>query len=105
MTDVKELKARIDITELLLELGARVEFPDSWDDEIRVYCPFCSDRDSNKPAGRASQLKQVYHCFACGIGGDIISLAGQHLGDGADITFKQILEWLDGTFPAEQAYV
>jgi hypothetical protein len=41
----------------------------SWSDEIFVYCPFCGDRDSKKPAGRASMAKNVYYCFSCGAGG------------------------------------
>lgn len=102
MTSARDLKKRIDIIEVLSELGAKFEWPAGWDEEVKVFCPFCEDRDSNRPAGSAHPIKQVYHCFSCGVGGDIVSLAAYHLGE--DVTFKQVLDWLDGTFPSEAAY-
>ena len=61
------------ITEVLDLFGARWgsndQFGYSWGDEIEVFCPFCEDRESRKPAGRVNVLKNVYFCFSCGAGG------------------------------------
>lgn len=61
-----------DILKVLDFFGARYSEWGSWisyNDEIEVYCPFCEDKDSRKPAGRVNVLKNVYFCFACGAGG------------------------------------
>ena len=106
---VQELKKRIDILDVLEESGARFEMwqvygkNPGWDDEVCVFCPFCEDRDSRKPAGRANILKQLYFCFNCGAGGDVISVAQRHLTseEGLAPPFSTVVSWLQETFGVE----
>ncbi len=98
MADIKELKRKADILSVLERVGARTGYPgQAWVEEIYVYCPFCEDRDSSKPAGRANIVKQLYHCFNCGFGGDSITLAKQYTGG----DFRQAVAWLEDEFGVE----
>lgn len=101
-TDVRlnaaEVKKAVDILDVLDWFGARFDVKDVLQngfEEIPVFCPFCEDRDSRKPAGSVNMLKQVYHCWVCGAGGDVISLAEKHIGFS---TFQKKLEWLMESF-------
>lgn len=88
-------KARVDILEVLVKVGARVHSSRKhgwWDDEVAVFCPFCEDASSRKPAGRANTTKQVYHCWACGFGGDAVSIARKYLDD---CDFATAVKWLE----------
>jgi DNA primase len=108
-----ELKARIDIIEVLLKAGARVPSTDDWGDmEVKVFCPFCEDLNSHKPAGRANPVKGLYHCFNCHFGGDIIDIAKRVIDedDGGEYdevfgtysaTYDQAVDWLVENFPDE----
>jgi DNA primase len=106
MTDTKALKARVSILDVLLQVGGRIQTKAfNFDDEVPVWCPFCSDHDSRKPAGRANDVKGVYHCFACGFGGDVIDIARRYLGEDDEAwgaypaSFETAIEWLEKTFP------
>lgn len=60
----------VDILEVLDFFGVRyVKWGWTYSDEIEVFCPFCEDKDSRRPAGRVNVLKNVYFCFNCGAGG------------------------------------
>jgi len=107
-TDTKRLKARISITDVLVKVGARVAEVGLMDEEVKVYCPFCEDAASRRPAGRANELKGVYHCWFCGFGGDIISIAREHLFQEAKkdptwgaygVSFNDAVAWLLENFP------
>ena len=65
-----------DILEVLDFFGAEYAGGDHhwFADEVEVYCPFCEDAHSHRPAGRVNPLKNVYYCFACGAGGGPASL-------------------------------
>jgi len=106
MSDVKKLKSRVDIVDLLFKIGGSGGWaqPNFADEEVQVFCPFCEDRHSHKPAGRANELKQLYFCFNCGTGGDVIHLARRHLTDtrGEEVTFGDTLAWLEETFPEDR---
>lgn len=93
--DIADVKARADILEVLELLGGRIDTIGGWDDEVKVFCPFCEDRQSKKPAGHANSLKGLYFCFSCGTGGDVIKLVmiGKHLD------FLGALDWLARKFP------
>ena len=94
---IADVKARADILTVLEELGAKVAPEGGWDEEVRVFCPFCVDLNSKKPAGRANSLRGLYFCFACGTGGDVIKLV--MIGKGLD--FTAALHWLDAKFPGQ----
>ncbi len=105
--NLTDLKSRIDIIDVLEKLGARFEERSwaGWDDEFPVYCPFCEDIDSRKPAGRANVLKNLYFCFNCGVGGDIISITQEHIkrADRLPATFNDAVSWLTETFGVDDA--
>ncbi len=113
MSDTKALKARIDILDVLKKFGAKMRIGAAWDDEVAVFCPFCEDGQSHKPAARANNLKGLYYCYHCGFGGDIISLVQRHLddqkGESTDLwgsytsSFEDTLAWLEENFPDEES--
>lgn len=93
-------KSSVDIIDVLVKVGGRMSSRVKggwWDDEVAVFCPFCSDATSRKPAGRANATKQVYHCWACGFGGDAISIARKYLEtpDGVEATYEMAVRWLE----------
>lgn len=79
MSDLRALKERIDITEVLKKIGARIQMADRWDDEVKVWCPFCDDAGSHKPAASANLMEGLYYCYKCGFGGSVIDVAMKHL--------------------------
>jgi len=81
VSDLKELKLRIDILEVLRTVGARMTMDDHWSDEVKVWCPFCDDAGSRKPAASANIMKGLYHCYACGFGGSVIDIAIKYLDE------------------------
>lgn len=66
----------MDVMEALDFFGARYHegWGYNWSDEVPVYCPFCEDLNSHKPAGRVNVMKDVYYCHACGAGGNAHTL-------------------------------
>jgi DNA primase len=93
--EIDDLKARTNIVTVLEKLGARTQFSKGWDDEVYVYCPFCEDATSSKPAGRANPLKGLYFCFSCGFGADVIKLVQEHEG----MEFGEAIAYLEELFP------
>lgn len=111
MSDLKELKRRIDIVDILKKIGARTRITDDWADEVQVWCPFCDDSVSHKPAASANMMKGLYFCYSCGFGGSIIDIAVRHLQDNAseDTVFGSYstgisgaVEWLEENWPAPE---
>lgn len=95
-------KDSVDILDVLVKAGARIGNANArhgwWDDEVSVFCPFCEDFASRRPAGRANTTKQLYHCWACGFGGDVITIARKYLATPDDLDGKAPMsvatEWL-----------
>jgi hypothetical protein len=111
MTDLRDLKARVDILDVLDKIGARTEMGESYDDEVKVWCPFCEDADSHDPAASASPLKGLYFCYACGFGGTIIDVARQAIRKEGPVdsvfgsygpSIGQAVAWLEENFPEEK---
>lgn len=48
-------------------------FP-SWNDKKNVLCPFHEDVNPSMSISKNNEGLYLFHCFACGIGGDIINL-------------------------------
>jgi len=96
---IDDVRARADLIVVLEDAGARIDTSSAaaWDEETPVFCPFCEDISSKKPAGRANQLKGLYFCFSCGWGGDVIKIVRETKGLG----FDEALDYLDKKFPKE----
>ena len=88
---VEDIKDRVGILDLLDEMGVRMQGRGS---RVSVWCPFCGDRDSAHPSAAAYTDTESYYCFQCEVGGDVITIAQEHLGVG----FRETLEWLNSTF-------
>lgn len=100
------LKTRIPVLDVLTKFGARTGHPGvrtaPWDQEISFYCPFCSDMDSQKPAGRANVTKNVWHCWSCGRGGSVIDAAMDHLVEnGEPYSFNDAVKLLLTIWPGD----
>ncbi len=64
---IDEIKARIDIVELISEyIRLKPAGPNNW----KALCPFHNEKT---PSFLVSKDKQIWHCFGCGEGGDILT--------------------------------
>ncbi len=70
-TSIENLKQRLDIVDVV---GHYLELKRSGSSLLAV-CPF---HDDTKPSLHVSASKQIYHCFACGAGGDSIKFVMEH---------------------------
>ena len=83
---LRALKERVDITEVLRKIGARLQDTERWDDEVKVWCPFCDDAVSHKPAASANVMEGLYYCYKCAFGGSVIDVVIKHLEQSAPTT-------------------
>jgi len=63
---IDELKARIDFAALLTERGIAVRRQGQ---HLFALCPFHEERT---PSFVVTPHRGLYHCFGCGLGGDVI---------------------------------
>ncbi|MEW6161873.1 MAG: DNA primase [Nitrospirota bacterium] len=68
---LEEIKSRIDIVEFISDY---VQLKKSGQN-YKGLCPFHSEKT---PSFMVSQSKQIFHCFGCGIGGDVVSFLMKH---------------------------
>lgn len=86
--NLDELKRRIDIVDVigkylpLRKNGAN----------FNAICPFHQD---TKPSLTVSPSKQIYHCFACGAGGDAIKFVSEYKKLDFEATCEEIAEILN----------
>lgn len=64
--EIRQLKDSVDITELI---GHVVELKKVGVNYVGL-CPFHKEKSASFSV---SSMKQIYHCFGCGIGGDVIN--------------------------------
>ncbi len=80
---VEQVRQAIDIVELI---GAYVDLRPAGKD-YKACCPFHREKT---PSFHVSAERQLFHCFGCGVGGDVFSFVMKHEG----MTFPEALEML-----------
>lgn len=78
-----EVKSRLDIVEVL---GDHVELKRAGRN-FRALCPFHAEKT---PSFMVSPEKQLFHCFGCGAGGDIVGFVMRH----ESVGFEEALQML-----------
>ena len=66
----------------------------------REYVCLCPFHDDHKPSMNVVPHKQIFHCFACGAGGDVFSFVQKYHG----MDFPEALKYLAGEFGVELAH-
>ena len=81
---IDDIRSRSDIVEVISECGVVLR-PAGRD--YKGLCPF---HDEKTPSFTVSPQKQMFYCFGCQTGGNVISFVQKH--EGKD--FRETLEWL-----------
>lgn len=83
---IDEIRSRSDIVEVISECGIALR-PAGRD--FKALCPFHSEKT---PSFTVSVQKQIFYCFGCQTGGNVISFVEKHEGK----SFIETIEWLAG---------
>ena len=78
-----EIKDRIDIIDLISEYVHLKKAGQNW----KGLCPFHTEKT---PSFTVSPAKQIFHCFGCGVGGDIFTFLLRY----ENLTFPEALSML-----------
>ena len=91
---IEEVRSKNDIVDVI---GKNVKLQRKGANYFGV-CPFHSERTGSFSV---SQSKQIYHCFGCGVGGDVISFMMKHEKISFPEALKQLAERAGIQFPEE----
>ena len=83
---IDEIRSRTNIVEVVSECGVALR-PAGRD--YKGICPF---HDEKTPSFTVSVQKQIFYCFGCQTGGNVISFVQKHEGK----NFRETVEWLAG---------
>ena len=83
---IDEIRSRTNIVEVVSECGVALR-PAGRD--YKGLCPF---HDEKTPSFTVSVQKQIFYCFGCQTGGNVISFVQKHEGK----NFRETVEWLAG---------
>lgn len=83
---IDEIRNRSDIVEVISECGIALR-PAGRD--FKALCPFHTEKT---PSFTVSVQKQIFYCFGCQTGGNVISFVQKHEGK----SFVETIEWLAG---------
>lgn len=79
-----ELKQATDILSVAQDLGIKVQ------KNGRNFVGICPFHDENTPSFSISQEKQIFKCFGCGKGGDVISLVSEM----KELSYRESMNYL-----------
>ncbi len=68
---LEDIKARIDIVDFISDYVQLKKSGQNW----KGLCPFHQEKT---PSFMVSQSKQIFHCFGCGAGGDVVTFLLKH---------------------------
>lgn len=80
---IEEIKSRIDIVEFISDYVLLKKAGQNY----KGLCPFHTEKT---PSFIVSPAKQMFHCFGCGIGGDIVSFIIKH----DNLSFTEAIQYL-----------
>jgi len=80
---LEEIKSHIDIVEFISDYVALKKSGQNY----KGLCPFHSEKT---PSFMVSQAKQIFHCFGCAAGGDVVSFLMKH----DNLPFGEALQYL-----------
>ena len=80
---LEEIKSKIDIVEFISDYVQLKKAGQNY----KGLCPFHAEKT---PSFMASQVKQIFHCFGCGAGGDVVSFLMKH----ETLSFPEALQYL-----------
>ena len=81
---IDEIRSRSDIVEIISECGIALRPAGQ---SYKGLCPF---HDEKTPSFTVSPQKQIFYCFGCQTGGNVISFVQKHEGK----SFIETVEWL-----------
>ncbi len=81
---IDEIRSRSDIVEIISECGIALR---PTGQNYKGLCPF---HDEKTPSFTVSPQKQIFYCFGCQTGGNVISFVQKHEGK----SFIETVEWL-----------
>ena len=82
--EIQRSKLKIDIVSVIERSGVQLQKAGK---DFKANCPFHTEKT---PSFTVSPTKQVYHCFGCGVGGDVLDFVMKRNG----LSFPQALEFL-----------
>ena len=88
---IDEIRSRTDIVEVISECGIPLR-PAGRD--FKALCPFHTEKT---PSFSVSVEKQIFYCFGCQTGGNVITFVQKHEGK----SFMETIEWLAGRLHIE----
>lgn len=74
MSTVEDIKAKIDLADYLREQGIQLKPAGS---SLKACCPFHNEKT---PSFMVNRAKQVYYCFGCSKGGDLLTFVQEREG-------------------------
>jgi DNA primase len=80
---LEEIKSRTDIVEFISDYVALKKSGQNY----KGLCPFHSEKT---PSFMVSQSKQIFHCFGCGVGGDVVAFLMKQ----ENLSFGEALRYL-----------